>query len=699
MSRGTYRRVWVVAALVVGLPLAGQAHEGFWLFNRVPRAAIKQAVGVELADAWLQRVQRASVRFPGGSGAFVSADGLVLTNHHVSLDLLHQLISAGHDLVRDGFLAAGPGDEIRAPNLELMVLDAIEDVTARVNAAATSAMPAAAALAARRSTMAAIEQESRARDGLESEVVTLFQGAQYHLYRYRKFPDVRLVFAPEFEIAFFGGDADNFTFPRYALDITLWRVYDNGKPLRVTHFLPLSAAGAREGDAVFTAGHPAQTQRLNTVAHVEFLRDHALPLSIETYTEVRQALDAFGRGGVEARRQIEDDLFTIENSLKSWRGQLQGLTAPALLTMKREAERELRSRVAANPAWQQQFGEAWDQVARARGRLAVYNRDRVFFENGMGLSTQYFTLARTLLRWSTESLKPSGERLPEYTDSRRVAIERQIRTAVPIHQGVEQAKLQATLTVMQRLLGPRHALLRQVLAGKSPAVRAEELVAGTTLGDAATRARLLAGGKAAIAASSDPFLVLARLVEPRARELRRQYDNGVVAVEREAYAKIARAVFAVHGDDAYPDGTFTLRLSYGLVKGYREAAAEVKPFTNVGGLFQRGDEKGRVPPYRYPDSWSRARATIPKDTPFNLVSTNDIAGGNSGSPLINARGEIVGLIFDGNSHSLPGYFVYDGALNRAISVDARAILQALKTVYKADRIVKELARRGDLVRW
>ncbi len=682
-----------VLALVVALPMAGHANEGFWTFNRIPRAAIKQALGVDLSDQWIERVQQASVRFPSGSGSFVSRDGLVLTNHHVSLDLLHKLSTAERDLAGKGFLAATRAQELEAPDLELLTLQKIEDVTTKVNAAVTPQMSAADALAARRSAFAAIEKDALAATGLEAEVVTLYQGGQYHLYLYKKFTDVRLVFAPEFEAAFYGGDPDNFTFPRYCLDMTLWRVYEDGKPLVTKHYLPWSTTGVKDGEAVFTSGHPGTTQRLNTVAHLEFLRDHALPVSLNAFSAIRGALDAYMKKGAEQERQAKDDFFGIENSLKSWKGQLAGLKDPALLNKKRADEKTLKARVGANPELKAKYGEAWDKVAAARSGLPSYNLERVFFESGLGIYSQYFTIARTLVRWADESGKPNGRRLPEFTDARKAAIERQMSSAAPIYAGVERAKLEASLSVMQQQLGEGHAIARQILAGKTPAARAAELTAATKLGDAAARKALFAGGKAAIAASADPFIALARLVDPRARELRTKYDNEVLAIERDAYARIAQAVFATQGDSAYPDGTFTLRLSYGQVKGYAEDGTMVTPFTEIRGLYVRGDEHKLQPPYKITASWMKARGTVKPTTPFNFVSTNDIVGGNSGSPVINATGELVGLIFDGNIQSLPGYFVYDAAVNRAVSVDARGMLEALKSVYKADAIVAELSKK------
>jgi len=679
-------------ALVVVLPLVGDANEGFWPFNRIPRAAIKQALGIDLSDQWIERVQQASVRFPSGSGSFVSRDGLVLTNHHVSLDLLHQLSTPQRDLAGKGFLAASRAQELKAPDLELLTLQTIEDVTAKVNAAVTPTMSSAHTLAARRAAMAAIEKDAQSATGLEAEVVTLFQGGQYHLYLYKKFTDVRLVFAPEFDAAFYGGDPDNFTFPRYCLDMTLWRVYENGKPLVTRNYLPWSTTGVNDGEAVFTSGHPGTTQRLNTAAHLEFLRDHALPVSLNAFSAIRDALDVYMKQGTEQQRQAKDDFFGIENSLKSWQGQIAGLKEPSLLNKKRTDEDTLRARVNANPELKAKYGDAWDKVAAARKALPPYNVERVLFENGLGFYTQYFTIARTLVRWADESAKPNGQRLPEFTDARKASTERQMASAAPIYPGVEQAKLEAGLAAMQSELAG-NAVVAQMLAGKTPVARAAEMVAGTKLGDPATRTALLAGGKAAIDASTDPFIALAKLVDPRSRELRTKYDNEVLGVERDAYARIAQAGFATRGDAAYPDGTFTLRLSYGHVKGYQEHGQMVSPFTEIRGLYARGDEHQQQAPYKIVDSWMKARGTVKPTTPFNFVSTNDIVGGNSGSPVINAKGELVGLIFDGNLQSLPGYFVYDGAVNRAVSVDARGMLEALKSVYQANAIVAELTKR------
>ena len=696
--RRVLARVVVAAVLVGAWPLSGLADEGFWPFNRIPKAAIKQAYGVELTETWLERVQQASVRFPSGSGSFVSPEGLVLTNHHVALDIIQKLSTPERDYVKSGFYAAERAQELRAPDLELVVLQRIEDVTARVNAAVKPTMSAAETLATRRAAIAAIEDEAQKKTGLQAEMVTLYQGAQYHLYLFKKFTDVRLVFAPEFDAAFYGGDPDNFTFPRFALDMSLFRVYENGKPLAVKQFLPWSAAGIREDDPVFTSGHPGTTQRLNTMAHLEVLRDHSLPINLEIYSRIRDALAAYGSQGPEQERQAKDLIFGIENSLKSWRGQLAGLNDPALLQKKQATESLLRKAVASNPDFQARFGGAWDAVATARRELRAYNIERVMFEGGLAFFSEYSAQARVLVRWAEESQKPNGERLPEFTDARKPQIERQVGSETPIHPGLEKARVAVGLRLMIDKLGADHPLAQRILAGKTPEARATELVDGTKLGDASVRKQLFAGGAEAVKASTDPFIEVMRLIEPRARELRKKYDNEVLAVERDAYAKIAQAVFATAGDAAYPDATFTLRLSYGAVKSYQEDGKRVEPFTQIRGLYARADQHANKPPYTLPESWAKAKGTLNLTTPYNFVTTNDIVGGNSGSPVINARGELVGLIFDGNIQSLPGYFVYDGSVNRAIAVDVRGMIEALRKVYGAERLANELLSGATLSR-
>ena len=669
------------------------ADEGMWPFNNVPKAEIKRRYGFEVTDAWLRKVQLASVRFNnGGSGSFVSPDGLVLTNHHIASDTLAKLSTPERDLVKQGFYARTRAEELRAPDLELNVLVDIEDVTDRVNAAVKPGMSPAEANAARRAAIAAIEKESLEKTGLRSDVVTLYQGGQYNLYRYKRYTDVRLVFAPEFQIAFFGGDPDNFTYPRYCLDMALFRVYENGQPAHVENYLKWSPAGARDGELVFVSGHPGSTQRLNTVAHLEYLRDFGLPLLIRWLEVTRAALLEYSRKGEEQARRAQEDLFGVENSLKALRGQLEGLKDPKIIARKREAEAALRAFVAADARRQREYGDAWDAIARARASLASYERERRFLEGGWGFNSRLFDIARTLVRLAEENEKPDAERLPEYTTARRESLELQLYSPAPIYDDFEQIKLAASLRFMRDELGVANPVVQKVLAGKTPEERAAELVSGTKLKDVAYRKQLAAGGSRAIEESKDPMIELARAVDAEARAVRKRYEDEVVGVEREAYAKIARALFEKEGTKIYPDATFTLRLSYGAVRGYMENGKFIPPFTFFAGLYERAAQHGNKPPYQLPPRWSERKAALNLRTPFNFVSTNDIIGGNSGSPVINRNAELVGLIFDGNIQSLVGNFVYDDTQNRAIAVDVRGMIEALRKIYGAEELVQELLR-------
>ena len=669
------------------------ADEGMWPFNNVPKAEIKRRYGFEVTDAWLRKVQLASVRFNnGGSGSFISPDGLVLTNHHIASDTLAKLSTPERDLVKQGFYARTRAEELRAPDLELNVLVDIEDVTDRVNAAVKPGMSPAEANAARRAAIAAIEKESLEKTGLRSDVVTLYQGGQYNLYRYKRYTDVRLVFAPEFQIAFFGGDPDNFTYPRYCLDMALFRVYENGQPAHVENYLKWSPAGARDGELVFVSGHPGSTQRLNTVAHLEYLRDFGLPLLIRWLEVTRAALLEYSRKGEEQARRAQEDLFGVENSLKALRGQLEGLKDPKIIARKREAEAALRAFVAADARRQREYGDAWDAIARARASLASYERERRFLEGGWGFNSRLFDIARTLVRLAEENEKPDAERLPEYTTARRESLELQLYSPAPIYDDFEQIKLAASLRFMRDELGAANPVVQKVLAGKTPEERAAELVSGTKLKDVAYRKQLAAGGSRAIEESKDPMIELARAVDAEARAVRKRYEDEVVGVEREAYAKIARALFEKEGTKIYPDATFTLRLSYGAVRGYMENGKFIPPFTFFAGLYERAAQHGNKTPYQLPPRWSERKAALNLRTPFNFVSTNDIIGGNSGSPVINRNAELVGLIFDGNIQSLVGNFVYDDTQNRAIAVDVRGMIEALRKIYGAEELVQELLR-------
>jgi len=673
------------------LHITALADEGMWTFNNVPRAEIKKKYGFEVTDEWLNKVRLASVRFNnGGSGSFVSPNGLVLTNYHIVEDIVGEVSTPEKDLAKEGFVAKTRADEIKAPSLELNVLQSIEDVTARVNGAVKAGATDAAAFAARRAEIAAIETESLKATGLRSDVVTLYQGGQYNLYRYKKYTDVRLVFVPEFQAAFFGGDPDNFNFPRFNIDMALVRVYENDQPVHPENYFKWSTAGAKEGSLVFVTGNPGSTSRLDTVAHLEQLRDTSIPIILRLLERREAMLKKYMSMGEEQTRQAQNELNSIQNALKVYRGQLAGLKDPALMARKMKEEQALRKSIAANPERQKLYGDAWDAIAKAHKAYPSYIRDRRIFEQLGGFNSTFFDFARTLVRLAAENEKPNAERLPEYTDARRASLELALYSPAPIHEDFEKLKLADSLAFMVELLGADNALVKQVLDGKSPEARANELIASTKLEDVEFRKELAKGGKAAIDASTDPIIVVTRLIDAKAREARTRYESEVTGVERANYSKIARARFVTEGTKLYPDATFTLRLSYGAVEGYMENGKKVPPFTTLGGLYARADSFKQEFPYNLPPRWLEKKKDLNLNTPFNFVSTNDIIGGNSGSPSINQNGELVGLIFDGNIQSLVGDFIYDGSVNRAISVDSRGMLEVLKKVFNANEIAAEL---------
>src|ERR1043166_3474286 len=524
------------------LPFTVLAVDGRWPFNNVPRSEIKKKYGFEVTDEWLKKVQLASVRFNnGGSGSFVSANGLVLTNYHIVEDFVGELSSAQKDYAKEGFVARTQADEMKIPNVELNELISIEDVTNRVNAVVTPGMSDAAALAARRKEIASIEAESTKATGLRSDVVTLYQGGQYNLYRYQKYTDVRLVFAPEFQAAFFGGDPDNFNFPRFNIDMALVRVYENDQPVHPASYFKWSTTGSKESHLAFVIGNTGSTARLNTVAHLEELRDTSIPIILRLLERREAMLKKYMAMGEEQTRRAQNELNSIQNSLKVYRGRLQGLKDKALMDRKMREEEALRKSIAADPNRQKMYDDAWDAIAKAHRGYPAYIKERRIFDQAGGFNTVLFDIARVLVRMAAENEKPNAERLPEYTDARRASLELGLYSPAPIHDDFEKLKLADSLGFMVELLGADNALVKQIMNGKTPEARAAELIDGTKLKDVAARKELAAGGATAIEASTDPMIVLARTIDPTARELRKRFESEVTGVERAHYAKSARS--------------------------------------------------------------------------------------------------------------------------------------------------------------
>ncbi|WP_439623538.1 S46 family peptidase [Gemmata sp.] len=686
------RNLALAAVVLGGLAMSATSDEGMWLLDAPPRDLLKKRYEFDLTDPWLQNAMLASVRLnSGGSGGFVSSDGLLVTNHHVAADATQKLSKPGLDLYNDGFYAATRDQELKCPDLEINVLQTITDVTKEVNAAVTPEMKPGEAFAARRAVTGKIEQDSLKATGLRSDVVTLYNGGAYHLYRYKKFTDVRLVFSPEKAIASFGGDVDNFEFPRMNLDVAFFRAYENDKPVHTPNYFKWSEIGPQENDLVFVTGHPGTTQRLETLARLKHRRDHTLPYTLYRLRTLEAALSQYGMQSPEKARQAAGDQHSVANARKAFSGQLQGLLDPKIMEQKAAQETELGDKLpptADHPRGA--YESALRRVADVQVKLREFEKPYGLLETGHAFYSPLFGIARHLVRMGDELPKPSAERLREYRDSNLDSLKFGLFSPAPIYPELERAKLTASLTFLAENLGGDSDLVKLVLAGKNPAARADELVGTTKLTDPAERKRLVEGGKKAIDASTDPLIVLAKAIDAEARKLRTRYETEVEEPERQAYAALSNLRFKALGSTVAPDATFTLRLAFGTVKGY-EVGGEALPFrTTLGDAFKKSTELGGKEPFDLPKRWLDGKSKLDLATPYNFVSTADTIGGNSGSPVLNRAGELVGVNFDRNRHGLVRNFVYTDVQARHIAVHSRAVLEALRKLYPADPLVKEL---------
>ncbi len=666
------------------------ADEGMWLYNAPPKDSIKAKYGFELTQQWLDHVRLSSVRFNnGGSGSFVSADGLTFTNHHVGAACIQQLSTEGHDYIKTGFYAKTQAEEAKCPNLELNQLVGIEDVTAKVNAGVKPGMSAAEAAQAERVAMSQVEKDCTTPTGLRCDVVTFYSGEVYNLYKYKKYTDVRLVFAPEFGAAFFGGDPDNFTYPRYDLDITFFRVYENDKPAHLDNYLQWSRAGVKDGELIFVSGNPGSTGRLLTMSQLEYLRDVDYPSRLALYKRRIAVLRDFSRQSEENNRIAQEDIFGLQNAQKAITGYESGLTDKAIMDAKSADEAKLRAAFRANPK-NAGAADPWEEIAQAEKLQRSIYPSLTYLERMRGFASRLAQFSRVLVRASAERAKPNQDRMREFRDSNLASLEQQLFSTAPVYKNLEIALLADSLADMREALGADNPDVQKVLQGRTPADAAKDLITNTKLDEVAVRKQLYEGGQAAIDASTDPLIVVMRAIDPAARAVRKEFEDKIESVVHRDGALVAQARFAQSGFDQPPDATFTLRLSYGAVKGYQENGKAIPFETNFGGAYEHAAEHDNQPPYNLPESWMKAKAKLDLKTPLNFVSTADIIGGNSGSPTVNKNGEVVGIIFDGNIQSLPWNFAYSDVQGRAVSVDARGIQEALRTIYGAGALADEL---------
>ena len=681
------RGILLALACLAVLPVF--ADEGMWTFDNFPSSAVKQRYGADITPAWLDHVRLSTIRLTNCTASFVSPTGLILTNHHCVESCLAELSSKEQSLVELGFAAANRSAEQRCAAQLADVLVAAEDVTGAV-AKATASLGDAAANDARKRALTTLEQACeqaslKARSGkLRCQAVTLYQGGQYFLYKYKRYDDLRLVFAPEADIAAFGGDPDNFQFPRWSLDFSLLRAYENNKPAATPNFLQINFDGPAAGELVLVAGHPGSTARLQTRAQLEFDRDLPLPITLMRASELRGRFIQFGATNPADGRIVEAPLNSLQNAIKVRRKELDALNDDALLTGKTESEEKLRSSAHLGGP------DPWRQIQSATLRERALYLRYVFLESGAGFNSGLFRDARLLVRGAEERPKHNADRLREFTDASLPAMERELYAQVPVYPELEVVTLSQSLDRMREWLGPDDPVVRRLLSRESPDALAARLIAETKLDDAGVRKRLWQGGREAVGASLDPMIELARSVDADARAVRKQYDDEVEAPVAAAAQRIAAARFEAYGTNVYPDATFTLRLNYGTVQGWVENGTPVEPFTTLGRAFERATGAS---PFKIPDSWMKVKDRLDMRTPFCISTNNDIVGGNSGSPLIDAGGKIVGLMFDGNIHSIAGHYGFNPVNNRAIAVHPAIIREALDKVYGAASLLAELGAK------
>jgi hypothetical protein len=690
MNRGTrMNKNSVIAVWLLSIASLAIADEGMWTIDNFPSATVEAKYGAKINDAWLKAAQLATARLENGcTGSFASPDGLVLTNNHCIWSCIRNLSSAERNLSDEGFMATAREQELRCPGEQISVLVDLDDVTSKV-AGAIKGLDDTEANDARKAALTDLETrcEQASDGGLKCEAVSLYNGGQYFIYKYKRYDDVRLVFAPEVDIAAFGGDPDNFNFPRWCLDMSFLRAYEDGQPASTPNFLQWRRGGPKPAEPVFISGHPGSTDRLLTVTQLKMQRDIMWPLWLLRYSELRGRMLAWANTSDEAARTVQQRIASIENGIKVRRNQLKALHNDAMMAEKEAQERDLRAAVAEIPELQAAYGDAWDLIDAAIAKYRNFYEEHLFIENAAGLNSELFDHARTIVRGAAERELPNGERMREYTDAALPQVEQRLAAERPVDKEYEKLRLAFALEKMREWLGPDSKYVQRILGKESPEALAAKLVDGSRLQDPGVRMALWEGGVEAVKTSDDPMIRLALAIDPESRALRTRYEDEVEALLIRGEEKIADARFRIYGSDTYPDATFTLRITYGAVEGWEEKGEMVDPFTRTSRLFERATGQR---PFMLPDTWQAAREDLDADTPFNFVATTDITGGNSGSPIVAADGSLVGLAFDGNIHSIAGDYWFDPTTNRTVGVDSAIMLEALETVYGADHLMDEL---------